>query len=386
MLCHFDHVLTIVYFRITQSTLEDIEQKYHDSLEQIAMLEAELSSRDDIQIELQRTKDELRDANEELSVAQHRIEVLTSSSSTSNINNKENRHYPHESSWRPSRLNGLPSSHDKRSTSNSGHTLKQHRHLVDGDTKMNSSRSLRKIHGMLDQMKNLESRVATFKSSLPKPVSSSIKLSTPTATSNNQSSPPRPRPSSRLSNKGDTLQDGGSHIPISRFRNSPSMSNLKASINMDTHSDNRPMSPPPRTRSSVSNYSSHYSHSHHHTDMKKLPDVDEKSANLKRHESNKFGGSYQGSTSGGTRSTSLHGKTHTVDLSSFNSLSISNSPIKMRQPTPFSSENIKNYKHRARGEPISDERSQRKPYPTDKRPGSAFGSMHSRDAIRNSRS
>jgi hypothetical protein len=381
MLSLLAHILTIVYFRITQSTLEDIEQKYHNSLEQIAMLEAELSSRDDIQIELQRTKDELRDANEELAVAQHKIEVL----STSTINNKENRYPTNELPRNPSRLNGLPGGHDKRSTSNSNHTLQQHKHLIDADMKMNSSRSLRKIHGMLDQMKNLESRVATFKSSLPKPVSSSVKLSTSTATGNNQSSPPRPRSNSRLSNKGDTLQDGGSHIPISRFRNSPSMSNIKASINFDAHSDNRPMSPPQRTRSSVSNYSSHYHHSHHHSDMKKLADVDEKGATLKRHESNKFGGSYQGSVGGGTRSTSLHGKTHTVDLSSFNNLSINNSPTKMRQPTPFSSENIKNYKPRTRGEPIPDERSQRKPYPMDKRPGSAFGSLHSRQAIGNSR-
>lgn len=343
------------------------------------MLEAELSSRDDFQIELQRTKDELRDANEELAVAQHKIEVL-SSSSTSNINHKENRPPANEISKRSSRLNVQTGSHDKRLTSTGNYKVQQQKHLIDTDMKMNSSRSLRKIHGMLDQMKNLESRVASFKSSLPKPVSSSVKLSNST-TSGNQSSPPRPRSNSRISNKGDVLQDGNSHIPVSRFRNSPSMSNIKAST-FEMHPDSRPMSPPQRTRSSVSNHSSHYHH--HYTDLKKIPDVDEKNS-LKRHESKKFGGSYQGSIGGGTRSTSLHGKTHTVDLSSFNNLSINDTPVKVRPTPTYSNDSINNYKIRPRADPVFEERNYRKPYNTEKRPGSAFNSLQSRQAIGNGR-
>lgn len=159
------------------------------------------------------------------------------------------------------------------------------------------------------------------------------------------------------------------------------MSNIKAPT-FEKNSNNRPMSPPQRTRSSVSNYSSPYHH--HYTDLKKIPDVDEKNS-LKRHESKKFGGSYQGSIGGGTRSTSLHGKTHTVDLSSFNKLSINDTPVKVRPTPTYSSDSINNYKIRPRADPVSEERNYRKSYNTEKLPGSALNSLQSRQAMGNGR-
>lgn len=114
------------------------------------MLEAELASTGDSQIELQRSKDELRDTKEELAVAQSRIEKLEKESLRSTPVRRTSRTYTQP----PVALSvSLSSSRAGAPTQ-----------------RMTSSKSLKRIHGMLDQMKNLESRVATFKSTLPKPV------------------------------------------------------------------------------------------------------------------------------------------------------------------------------------------------------------------------
>jgi hypothetical protein len=91
------------------------------------MLEAELASKEELKVELQRHKDELRDTREELAIANNKLQQLRT--------NKENR---------------VPNGHPQR------------------PPPLTNSKSLRKIHGMLDQMRSLENRVATFKSSLPR--------------------------------------------------------------------------------------------------------------------------------------------------------------------------------------------------------------------------
>jgi hypothetical protein len=143
------------------------------------MLEAELVSTGDFQIELQRTKDELRDTKEELAVAQGRIEKLEKEAQRTVPVRRTSRTYAQP----PVLLSA------SRSSSRVG-APKQ---------RMTSSKSLKRIHGMLDQMKNLESRVATFKSTLPKPVAintpSKYHLTSPPLHSNTASPVPRYRTS-----------------------------------------------------------------------------------------------------------------------------------------------------------------------------------------------
>lgn len=142
------------------------------------MLEAELASTGDSQIELQRSKDELRDTKEELAVAQSRIEKLEKESVRSVPVRRTSRTYTQP----PVALSV--------SLSNSRAGAPTQR--------MTSSKSLKRIHGMLDQMKNLESRVATFKSTLPKPVLSTPSrhhIASPSLRSNTGSSAPRYRTS-----------------------------------------------------------------------------------------------------------------------------------------------------------------------------------------------
>lgn len=197
-----------------------MEQKYYTSLEQIAMLEAELASRDDLQVELQRTKDELRDLTEELAVANTKIIALTNGAA----GNKENR-IP-ELARKSSRLSfhyqGIPENEAVSAKTSLTYTSAFAKPSM---PRLSSSRSLRKIHGMLDQMKSLESRVANFKSSLPKPITPT-KLSIPSSPS---------RSSSRAGARSDltespytqiTPSTSASSIPVARFRNSPSMSSI----------------------------------------------------------------------------------------------------------------------------------------------------------------
>lgn len=143
------------------------------------MLEAELASTDDSQIELQRAKDELRDTKEELAVAQGRIERLEKNAHRTVPVRRASRTY-----GQPPVLLSV-----SRSSSRAGAPTKR----------MTSSKSLKRIHGMLDQMKNLESRVATFKSTLPKPVAvntpSKHHLTSPPLHSNTASPVPRYRAS-----------------------------------------------------------------------------------------------------------------------------------------------------------------------------------------------
>ncbi|OLL26644.1 Nuclear distribution protein nudE 1 [Neolecta irregularis DAH-3] len=54
--------------RVVQSSLQDLQRKYNESIEQTAMLEAELAAKESLEIETQRLRDELRDTNLELSI------------------------------------------------------------------------------------------------------------------------------------------------------------------------------------------------------------------------------------------------------------------------------------------------------------------------------
>lgn len=137
--------------RITKSTLEDIETKYYESLEEIAMLEAEVASKDRLQADLQRTRDELRETKDELAIALKQADKYKRSSINS-IGNKENRTPPQARSGSAGRFQRPVVTAEAVNGS------------VFSTQRLASSRSLRKIHGMIDQ---LESRVATFKSSLP---------------------------------------------------------------------------------------------------------------------------------------------------------------------------------------------------------------------------
>lgn len=119
--------------RITKTSLEQVEEKYHESLEKIALLEAELAGKESLAIDLQRARDELRDAKEELAVVRRRTE-------------KENMApQPNEVSTR-------------------AETRKPSMGLT-------HSKSLRKIHTMATKMADIQSRVTNFKSALPAPPS-----------------------------------------------------------------------------------------------------------------------------------------------------------------------------------------------------------------------
>lgn len=137
--------------RITKSTLEDIETKYYESLEEIAMLEAEVSSKDRLQADLQRTRDELRETKDELAIALKQADKYKRSSINS-AGNKENQTPPQARSSSAGKFQRPVVTAEAVNGS------------VFSTQRLASSRSLRKIHGMIDQ---LESRVATFKSSLP---------------------------------------------------------------------------------------------------------------------------------------------------------------------------------------------------------------------------
>lgn len=58
--------------RILTTTYQDMENKYHESLEKVAVLESDLSSKTALEIENQRLKDEVRDLVTELTVARNR--------------------------------------------------------------------------------------------------------------------------------------------------------------------------------------------------------------------------------------------------------------------------------------------------------------------------
>lgn len=178
------------YERITKTSLDELEKKYHDSLEEIALLESEVSGKEDLQVDLQRTKDELRDTKEELSVAQTKIDTLQREKEDLQNSNQTLQHKLSTSNT-PRIMKTGGGTAFRVSSDPSSHTNNQqieipaqqqpqpmtplHEEVSTTNAmainKMSSSKSLRKIHGMLDQMRNLEYRVAHFKSSLPKPAS-----------------------------------------------------------------------------------------------------------------------------------------------------------------------------------------------------------------------
>jgi hypothetical protein len=187
--------------RITRSTLEEIEHKYHTALEEIAMLEADVAGKDDLRTELQHAKEELRDTREELQLTQMKVAKVPTGST--------------EKPLRPLRV-PQPTQPPVTPAKQTANTL----------PRLTSSKSLRKIHGMLDQMRNLESRVASFKSSLPIPKTPPSSGGTKTG----KSSPGSPLIESssssipKLVGKGDSRGDdelGGTKALDNRFPHPP---------------------------------------------------------------------------------------------------------------------------------------------------------------------
>lgn len=144
------------------------------------MLEAELAAREDPKTQIQRLKDELRETTEELSVANLQIQKLTNQMQiqSNHINKKpiSKSNANTCQSLDPSDSQPFQKAnrhHDARNTAYPTETSHSSRFIKTNSSletpSLSSSRSLRKIHGMLNQMKLLESRVATFKSSLPLP-------------------------------------------------------------------------------------------------------------------------------------------------------------------------------------------------------------------------
>lgn len=346
-----------------------MEQKYHDSLEQIAMLEAELSGTDDLQIELQRTKDELRDTVEELSVANGKLEAFNNYSQTYGSSslgtNKENR--APDLTRKSSRLTlhyqgGIPEhaavSHNKLELPPLPYSTNFHGKSL--NHRLSSSKSLRRIHGMLDQMKSLENRVANFKSSLPKPI-------TPTKLSTQIPASP---PSSRVPQKPhleipidlpysqSASTPTNSNIPVPRFRisqdhlpritsresineESHSKRNKRHSLSTDMYTSIRPISPSRyyedtslhRSRSAAGNYSPEKPSNRNSAHFDGSSDYDTPDTH-KRHDSKRFGGSYQGPARTSSVISQSPRNRHSVDMLSFSGLTISETPIQAPAPHP----------------------------------------------------
>lgn len=195
--------------RITRSTLEEIEHKYHSCLEEIAMLEADVAGKDDLKTELQHTKDELRDAKEELQLSQEKLaKLLIERAATAPT------------------VPAMPTGKENNIPTPASSILSPAKQTVPPSLpRLTSSKSLRKIHGMLDQMRNLESRVASFKSSLPTP------RTPPSAdySRSNNSSPRSPLPES--SSSGSSIPkfkgrgpNGSDYVPPLRLDSSRSHS------------------------------------------------------------------------------------------------------------------------------------------------------------------
>lgn len=148
--------------RITCSTLEDIQTRYNEALENVAILEAEMAARDFLAGDNHRAKEEIRDLTEELAHTRSKLETRDRELEEAN-----------------KRIMSQP---PPRSTGNAVHRravsgtaqVSAEGYLtplvVSGDKPMSSSRSMQFIHGLQSQMRSLESRVAHVKSSLPKPV------------------------------------------------------------------------------------------------------------------------------------------------------------------------------------------------------------------------
>ncbi|KAG5365684.1 Nuclear distribution protein nudE-like protein 1 [Yarrowia sp. B02] len=147
--------------RITCSTLEDIQTRYNEALENVAILEAELASKDVLIGEHHRAKEEIKDLTEEL---EHTRKKLATRDQELEEANK--------------RIMMAPPA--------TGNNTTTHRRAVSGTAQvsaegyltpltstgakpLSSSRSMQFIHGLQSQMRSLESRVAHVKSSLPKP-------------------------------------------------------------------------------------------------------------------------------------------------------------------------------------------------------------------------
>lgn len=147
--------------RITCSTLEDIQTRYNEALENVAILEAELAAKDVLMGEHHRAKEEIKDLTEEL---EHTRKKLATRDQELEEANK--------------RIMMAPPA--------TGNNVATHRRAVSGTAQvsaegyltplastgakpLSSSRSMQFIHGLQSQMRSLESRVAHVKSSLPKP-------------------------------------------------------------------------------------------------------------------------------------------------------------------------------------------------------------------------
>ncbi|AOW06299.1 nuclear distribution protein nude 1 [Yarrowia lipolytica] len=147
--------------RITCSTLEDIQTRYNEALENVAILEAELAAKDVLIGEHHRAKEEIKDLTEELEHTRKKLAIRDQELEDAN-----------------KRIMNPPPA--------TNHNATTHRRAVSGTAQvsaegyltpltstgakpLSSSRSMQFIHGLQSQMRSLESRVAHVKSSLPKP-------------------------------------------------------------------------------------------------------------------------------------------------------------------------------------------------------------------------
>ncbi|KAK7058858.1 NADH:ubiquinone oxidoreductase [Paramarasmius palmivorus] len=74
--------------RAVSSSLADVEAKYSRALEEKILLEHELMDKANLEEQIQRLKDELRDANEEISILKDQLSTRSTNSSNSSLNTK----------------------------------------------------------------------------------------------------------------------------------------------------------------------------------------------------------------------------------------------------------------------------------------------------------
>ncbi|ODQ65999.1 hypothetical protein NADFUDRAFT_51269 [Nadsonia fulvescens var. elongata DSM 6958] len=181
--------------RITKSSLEDLELKYNSSLEAIAMLEAELASKEIIGVDLQRTKEELRDVNEEMNFNKLKLAEKTTEvedlylqlNALKKIPSRAYRSFSYQGHEQANPINLLstasgisdaqtklspplllpmevPSIHSDDESLISSASVSRH---------LSNSRSMRRIQGIMEQTKTLEKTLSSFKFYLPKPLTPS---------------------------------------------------------------------------------------------------------------------------------------------------------------------------------------------------------------------
>ncbi|KAG5357611.1 Nuclear distribution protein nudE-like protein 1 [Yarrowia sp. C11] len=202
--------------RITCSTLEDIQTRYNEALENVAILEAELAAKDVLIGEHHRAKEEIKDLTEEL---EHTRKKLATKDQELEEANKRIMNPP------PSAGNNKTI--HRRAVSGTAQVSAEG-YLTplnsNGAKPMSSSRSMQFIHGLQSQMRSLESRVAHVKSSLPKPITPKRAKSTASAVSGTPTI--RSSPSMALLTRKLSESDDLQVVSLSPSRSTSSLEDL----------------------------------------------------------------------------------------------------------------------------------------------------------------